>query len=70
MLLQNAIFILDTHGDIVVTNIHDIQTKNYSARDFFKEAVNGNTYVSEPAMDQGKGTIIIVRPSGIIRKKS
>lgn len=54
---SESIFILDTHGDIVVANIHDIQTKNYSACDFFKEAVNGNTYVSEPAMDQGKGYI-------------
>jgi len=59
---SESIFILDTHGDIIVANTHDIQTKNYSARDFFKEAVNGNTYVSEPAMDQGEGYIYYSTP--------
>ena len=59
---SESIFILDTHGDIVVANTHDIQTKNYSACDFFKEALNGNTYVSEPAMDQGKGYIYYSTP--------
>ncbi|MCR4319835.1 MAG: HAMP domain-containing protein [Candidatus Brocadiaceae bacterium] len=52
---SESIFILDTHGDIIVANTHDVQTKNYSACGFFKEAMNGNAYVSEPAMDQGKG---------------
>lgn len=52
---SESIFILDTHGDVVVANTHDIQAKNYSVCNFFKEAMNGNAYVSEPAMDQGKG---------------
>src|SRR3972149_8083595 len=59
---SESIFILDTHGDIVAANTHDIQTKNYSACGFFKEAVNGNTYVSGPAMDQGKGYIYYSTP--------
>ena len=59
---SESVFILDTHGDIIVANTHDIQTKNYSARDFFKEAVNGNTYVSEPAIDQGEGYIYYSTP--------
>ena len=59
---SESIFILDTHGDIVAANTHDIQTKNYSACGFFKEAVNGNTYVSEPAMDQGEGYIYYSTP--------
>ncbi|HLG30139.1 MAG TPA: HD domain-containing phosphohydrolase, partial [Candidatus Brocadiales bacterium] len=32
----------------------------YSACDFFEAAVNGNAYVSEPAMDQGKGSLCIL----------
>src|SRR3990172_5059966 len=59
---SESIFILDTHGDIVAANTHDIQTKNYSACGFFKEAVNGNAYVSEPAMDQGEGYIYYSTP--------
>src|SRR3989339_1185578 len=59
---SESIFILDTHGDIIVANTHDIQTKNYSTRDFFNEAVNGNTYVSEPAIDQGEGYIYYSTP--------
>ena len=59
---SESIFILDIHGGIIVANTHDIQTKNYSACDFFKEAMNGNTYVSEPAMDQGKGYIYYSTP--------
>ncbi len=59
---SESIFILDTHGDIVAANTHHIQTNNYSTCGFFKEAVNGNTYVSEPAMDQGKGYIYYSTP--------
>ena len=66
---SESVFILDTHGDIVATKTDDIQIKNYGTRDFFKKAIHGDTYVSEPAVDRGKGTFIIVRPSGIIRKK-
>ena len=59
---SESIFILDTHGDIIVANTHDIQTKNYTTRDFFKEAIKGNAYVSEPAMDQGEGYIYYSTP--------
>lgn len=52
-----SIFVLDTNGDIVVTNTKDVQTKNYGARDFFKKAMNGDMYISEPVIDQGKGYI-------------
>lgn len=55
-------FILDTKGDIVVTNTHGIQIKNYGDRDFFKEAMKGDTYVSEPAVAQGKGYLYYSTP--------
>ena len=51
-----SVFVLDTNGDLVV-NTDDIQIKNYGNRDFFKEAIKGNTYISEPVMEQGKGYI-------------
>jgi len=59
---SEPVFILDTNGDIVVANTHDIQIKNYNTRDFFKEAIKGNACVSEPAMDQGKGYIYYSTP--------
>ncbi len=54
---SESIFILDTHGDIVVTNVDDIQIRNYAGRNFFKEAMKGDVYVSEPVIEQGKGYI-------------
>jgi HD-GYP domain-containing protein (c-di-GMP phosphodiesterase class II) len=59
---SESIFILDTKGEIVVTNTHDIQIKNYGDRNFFKEAMKGETYVSEPAVDQGKGYLYYSTP--------
>ncbi|MBU6392663.1 MAG: HD domain-containing protein [Planctomycetota bacterium] len=49
-----SVFILDTKGDIVVTNVDDIQIGNYAGRNFFKEAIKGDVYVSEPVREQGK----------------
>ena len=49
-----SVFVLDINGDLVV-NTDDIQIKNYGARDFFKKAMNGDMYVSEPVVDHGKG---------------
>jgi HD-GYP domain-containing protein (c-di-GMP phosphodiesterase class II) len=59
---SESIFILDTHGDIVATKTDDIQIKNYGTRDFFKKAIHGDTYVSEPAVDWGKGYIYYSTP--------
>ena len=59
---SESAFILDTNGDIVVANADDVQIKNYGARDFFKKAMNGDIYVSEPAMEQGKGYMYYSAP--------
>ena len=59
---SESVFILDTHGEIVATKTDDIQIKNYGSRDFFKKAINGDTYVSEPAVDRGKGYIYYSTP--------
>jgi putative two-component system response regulator len=59
---SESVFILDTHGDIVATKTDDVQIKNYGTRDFFKKAVLGDTYVSEPAVDRGKGYIYYSTP--------
>src|SRR3972149_8946696 len=52
---SESVFVLDTNGDIVVTNADGIQIRNYVGRNFFKEAMKGDVYVSEPVMEQGKG---------------
>lgn len=52
---SESVFILDTHGDIAVSNIPDVRLHNYRKRDFFREAMKGNTYISGPAIDCGKG---------------
>jgi HAMP domain-containing protein len=46
--ISDVIFILDANGDIVATNSDDVQKKNYSNRNFFKEAMEGDIYISEP----------------------
>ncbi|MFN3533365.1 MAG: HD domain-containing phosphohydrolase [Candidatus Brocadia sp.] len=57
-----SFFILDINGDVVFANTNEIWTKNYSNRNFFKEAMKGDTYVSEPAVDQGKGYLYYSTP--------
>lgn len=52
---SESVFILDTHGNIAVSNIPDVRLHNYRQRDFFREAMKGITYISEPAIDGGKG---------------
>jgi len=59
---SESVFILDTNGDIVVTNVDDIQIRNYAGRNFFKEAIKGDVYVSEPVMEQGKGYMYYSAP--------
>lgn len=59
---SESVFILDTRGDVVLTNTNEIPTKNYGNRNFFKEAMKGDTYVSEPAVDQGKGWLYYSTP--------
>ena len=59
---SESVFVLDTNGDIVVTNVDDIQIRNYVGRNFFKEAMKGDVYVSEPAMEQGKGYMYYSAP--------
>lgn len=56
-----SVFVLDTGGDIVI-NTHGIPIRNYSDRNFFREAMRGDMYVSEPALDQGKGYIYYSTP--------
>lgn len=59
---SESIFILNNRGDIIISNISDIQMRNYRNRDFFIEAMKGNNHVSEPALDQGKGYIYYSTP--------
>lgn len=66
---SESIFVLTVAGDIVVRNSDDIQIRNYRTRDFFKKAINGDTYISEPAMDQGKGYIYYSTPLRNLKKE-
>jgi len=59
---SESVFILDANGDIVVTNVDDIQIRNYAGRNFFKEAIKGDVYVSEPIREQGKGYMYYSAP--------
>ncbi len=63
-----SVFVLDSGGDIV-THTHEIPIRNYGDRDFFKEAMKGEVYVSEPAMEQGAGYIYYSAPIGNDRKE-
>ncbi|MEP9411224.1 MAG: HD domain-containing protein [Candidatus Brocadia sp.] len=56
-----SVFALDSGGDVVI-NTHGIPIRNYSERNFFREAMKGDTYVSEPAMDQGKSYLYYSTP--------
>ncbi len=56
-----SVFALDIGGDVVI-NTHGIPIRNYSDRNFFREAMKGDAYVSEPAMDQGKGYLYYSAP--------
>ncbi len=66
---SESIFVLNGHGEIIASNTPDIWITNYSNRDFFKEAIKGNTYVSEPVLDQGKGYIYYSTPLKNHKKK-
>ncbi|MBM2833089.1 MAG: hypothetical protein HW406_250 [Candidatus Brocadiaceae bacterium] len=66
---SESVFVLDTNGDIVVTNADGIQIRNYVGRNFFKEAMRGDIFISEPALEQGKGYIYYSAPIRNYKKK-
>jgi HD-GYP domain-containing protein (c-di-GMP phosphodiesterase class II) len=59
---SEQVFILDTKGDVVASNVGSLSRNNYARRDFFTEAMKGITYVSEPNMEKGKGYIYYSMP--------
>jgi len=66
---SESVFVLDTNGDIVVTNADGIQIRNYVGRNFFKEAMRGDIFISEPALEQGKEYIYYSAPIRNYEKK-
>ena len=50
-----SVFILNTKGEVVITNIGNLPAGNYASHNYFVEAMNGVAFVSEPKMEQGKG---------------
>ena len=66
---SESVFVLDTNGDIVVTNADGIQIRNYVARNFFKEAMRGDIFISEPALEHGKGYLYYSAPIRNYKKK-
>lgn len=59
---SEQVFVLDTKGDVVASNVGSMSRNNYARRDFFTEAMKGVTYVSEPNMEKGKGYIYYSTP--------
>lgn len=59
---SEQVFILDTKGDVIASNVGSMSRNNYARRDFFTEAMKGVTYVSEPNMEKGKGYIYYSTP--------